>query len=156
MTTDLLLEKVKNDLKITIDYHNEDLKSLIEEVKFYLLSAGVSQSVIDSDKSVGVIVRGVSDLWNTRSDNARYSEYFYQRAEQLRSFSSSGGSSTKDTYTKEEIDEMLKNVAYDVVINKDKIYLVNEDNQEIGTTETIPQDPSIKKQEIDELFNRGN
>ena len=36
----------------------------LDEVLFYLRDAGVSEDVLESDAATGIIVRGVSDLWN--------------------------------------------------------------------------------------------
>lgn len=82
--TDLLL-KVKTALGVTGTSLDSQLELYIDEVKQYLLSAGVIPSVVESDKSVGVIIRGVADLWNYGNGDTKLSEYFYQRAEQLRS-----------------------------------------------------------------------
>ena len=76
-----LLDRVKNSLGITGSYQDDTLTEYINEVKEYLLDAGVPQTVIDSDVSAGVISRGVSDLWNYGA--GKLSEYFYQRASQL-------------------------------------------------------------------------
>lgn len=85
MMTDVeLLAKVKSCLGITGTYQDETLKIYIDEVKEYLLSAGIAQAVVDSSTAVGVISRGVADLWNYGSGTAHLSEYFYQRAIQLK------------------------------------------------------------------------
>lgn len=76
-----ILEKVKKSLGITGEYQDETLTEYINEVKEYLLDAGVPQTVIDSDISAGVISRGVCDLWNYGT--GKLSDYFYQRASQL-------------------------------------------------------------------------
>lgn len=78
-----ILTKVKNNLGITGDYQNDTLKGYIEEVKQFLLDAGVSEIVVESETSAGVIARGVSDLWNYGAGNAELSPYFMQRAAQL-------------------------------------------------------------------------
>ena len=80
-----LLFKVKTALGVTGTALDSQLELYIDEVKQYLLSAGVIPSVVESDKSVGVIIRGVADLWNYGNGDTKLSEYFYQRAEQLRS-----------------------------------------------------------------------
>lgn len=79
---DTLLERVKKSLGITGSYQDDTLTEYINEVKEYLLDAGVSQAVLDSDVSAGVISRGVSDLWNY--GDGKLSDYFYQRASQLK------------------------------------------------------------------------
>lgn len=78
-----LLEKVKSALGITGAYQDETLSLYIEDVKEYLKDAGVSESIINSSVSIGVITRGVADLWNYGSGNTELSPYFYQRAAQL-------------------------------------------------------------------------
>lgn len=83
LTKNELLEKVKTALGITGEYQDATLLLYIDEVKEYLLSAGVAQTVVDSSSSVGVISRGVSDLWNYGSGNTELSPYFMQRAIQL-------------------------------------------------------------------------
>lgn len=83
LTKSELLEKVKTALGITGNYQDDTLTIYIDEVKDYLLDAGVSKTVIESSSSVGVIARGVSDLWNYGSGNAELSPYFMQRAIQL-------------------------------------------------------------------------
>lgn len=78
-----MLEKVKTGLGITGDYQDDLLQIYIDEVISYLSSAGVSDDVIQSDASTGIIVRGVSDLWNYGSGGTQLSPYFMQRAVQL-------------------------------------------------------------------------
>lgn len=77
-----LLEQIKTALGITGTYQDDTIQFYINEVKFYLKDSGVSDDVLDSQQAVGVIARGVSDLWNYGS--GKLSEYFYQRADQLR------------------------------------------------------------------------
>lgn len=78
-----ILSKVKSALGITGTYQDETLKVYVEEVKMYMLSAGVAKGVIDSDMSAGVIARGVTDLWNYNGGAGKLSDYFYQRVSQL-------------------------------------------------------------------------
>lgn len=78
-----LLKKIKAGLGITGDYQDDTLQFYIDEVKAFMLSAGVAQSVINSPVAVGCIMRGVSDLWNYGSGSVKMSEYFIQRVLQL-------------------------------------------------------------------------
>lgn len=78
-----LLKKVKIGLGITGEYQDETLQIYIDEVKAFMRSAGVLQTVIDSPEAVGVIMRGVADLWRLDSGSATLSEYFVQRVIQL-------------------------------------------------------------------------
>lgn len=75
-----LLTEIKNRLSVTGDFHNEVISGFAEDVKSYMLSAGVKQSVIDDKKSIGCIARGVADLW---SNDGSFSEMFKQRVIQL-------------------------------------------------------------------------
>lgn len=84
MTDAELLEKVKSGLGITGTYQDETLKIYIDEVEEYLLDAGVNPKILSSPAAVGVITRGASDLWNYGAGDAKLSEYFMQRASQLR------------------------------------------------------------------------
>lgn len=83
-----LLAAVKISMNISGAHFDTTLQSYIDEVKEYLKSAGVACStdcdVIGSTLAVGCILRGVSDLWNYGNGDTKLSEYFYQRAEQLR------------------------------------------------------------------------
>ena len=79
-----LLEKVKTQLGITGAYQDEVLKGYIAEVQEYLLDAGVKDSIVNSPASVGVIARGVSDLWNFGSGSVNLSPYFKERVIQLK------------------------------------------------------------------------
>ena len=78
-----LLERVKAAIGITGDYQDETLMEYISEVKEFLSSAGVHATVLRSNKAVGVITRGVLDLWNYGAGAGILSPYFYQRATQL-------------------------------------------------------------------------
>lgn len=85
LTAEQLLEKVKSSLNVSGKHFDTTLQHYIEEVKCYLNSAGVRADVLSSSLAVGCIARGVADLWNYGNGDTKLSEYFYQRAEQLRS-----------------------------------------------------------------------
>ena len=78
-----ILSKVKSALGITGTYQDDTLNVYINEVKEYMMDAGVSESVVNSDVSAGVIARGVTDLWNYNGGGGQLSAYFYQRVSQL-------------------------------------------------------------------------
>lgn len=84
MTDAELLAKIKNGLGITGTYQDATLTVYVDEVKAFMLSAGVKASVINSPAAVGCIMRGVADLWNYGSGNASLSQYFTQRLIQLK------------------------------------------------------------------------
>lgn len=83
MTNAELLAKLKSGLGITGTYQDDTLQVYIDEVKSFMASAGVNQSVIESEAAVGCIIRGVADLWNYGSGSASLSPYFVQRMIQL-------------------------------------------------------------------------
>ena len=78
-----VLSKVKSALGMTGNYQDTTLKIYIDEVKYYMLDAGVPESVVNSEASAGVISRGVTDLWNYGTNDGKLSDYFYQRVSQL-------------------------------------------------------------------------
>lgn len=78
-----MLEKVKKGLGITGEYQDETLQAYIDEVKQFMLDGGISESVVNSNESIGLIIRGVADLWNYGSGGTSLSPYFWQRVTQL-------------------------------------------------------------------------
>lgn len=90
MTDTELLTRIKNGLGITGGFQDATLTVYVDEVKAFMVSAGVPQSVVESDVSVGCIMRGVADLWNYGSGNASLSEYFKMRLVQLKAVGSEG------------------------------------------------------------------
>lgn len=79
MTYDPMLEDVKICLGVTGTYQDATINGYIVEVKAFLIDAGASPDSI----TTGVVVRGVSDLWNYGSGEGKFSDYFMQRAAQL-------------------------------------------------------------------------
>lgn len=84
MTDTEILNKVKTSIGITGTYQDDTLLEYIAEVKLFLADAGVPTEIIESTVSAGVITRGVSDLWNYGAGTANLSDYFMQRAFQLK------------------------------------------------------------------------
>lgn len=74
-----ILAGVKSALGIEGNYQDATLTEYIDEVMTFLTDSGVSVSNI----KVGLIARGVSDLWNYGAAGGKLSEYFIQRAAQL-------------------------------------------------------------------------
>lgn len=80
MTAAELLSEIKTRLSVTGNFHDGLFTALAEDVKEYLTSAGADA---ESSAAVGVIARGVADLWNFGSGDGKFSEVFYQRLSQL-------------------------------------------------------------------------
>jgi hypothetical protein len=79
ISADQLLERVKEARNETGTFHDKRIGIYIDEVKQYLLGAGVPAAVLETDAVVGVVAIGVDDLMEEK----KLSEYFKQRAIQL-------------------------------------------------------------------------
>lgn len=71
------LDGVKNALGIEGEYQDATITEYINEVVAFLTRAGVTEI------TVGLVARGVSDLWNYGGGGGKLSDYFMQRATQL-------------------------------------------------------------------------
>jgi hypothetical protein len=80
-----MLEQVKTNIGITGKYQDATIQGYIDEVKEFLLDGGVSKEIVEADTSIGLITRGVSDLWNYGNHGTDLSTYFIKRAIQLAS-----------------------------------------------------------------------
>ena len=79
MAANTLLDNVKKSLGITGTYQDDTLTQYINEVKAFLVDAGVPEA----RQTSGVIARGVADLWNYGAGDGKLSSYFMMRATQL-------------------------------------------------------------------------
>ena len=79
MTDAQMLQSVKAALGIEGNYQDDTITEYINEVKGFLLRAGVKES----DITPGIVSRGVADLWSYGVGGGKLSEYFMQRATQL-------------------------------------------------------------------------
>lgn len=73
------IEDVKTALGITGEYQDDTITQYFDETIDFLKDAGVKEKNI----TVGIVARGVSDLWNYGAADGKLSEYFMQRATQL-------------------------------------------------------------------------
>ena len=83
MTEAELLIEVKKGLGVTGSTQDGTILRHLKDVKAFMASAGVRSTILESEASVGVILRGVADLWNLESGTVRFSPYFMQRLIQL-------------------------------------------------------------------------
>lgn len=81
MADAVMLENVKAAIGITGTYMDATISLWIDEVCDYMIGAGVSTAKLSA--SVGVISRGVNDLWNNGAGDGKLSPYFYDRVTQL-------------------------------------------------------------------------
>lgn len=84
MTAEEQLEDVKLSMGISGDFNDFSILVYIREVREFMVDAGVSENVAGSTAAIGCIARGVLDLWNYGAGNTTFSQYFFQRLEQLR------------------------------------------------------------------------
>ena len=84
MTEAELILEIKKGLGITGTYQDGTILRHLKDVKAFMASAGIRSDLIDSEASVGLLLRGVADLWNTESGTVKFSPYFYQRLIQLK------------------------------------------------------------------------
>lgn len=74
-----ILDDVSTALGISGHYLDDTLRPYVDEVIGFLKAAGVPESAI----TVGIVARGVADIWNYGGAGGVLSEYFLQRATQL-------------------------------------------------------------------------
>lgn len=76
------LEEVKKAIGITDSFQDATIMIHMQEAKEYLKGAGVSEAKLKSRKVIGLLSRGVMDLWNYGA-GSKLSSYFIERAIQL-------------------------------------------------------------------------
>lgn len=79
-----MLEEVKKRLGIFTEYQDSLLQGYIDDVRLFMIDSGVEVDIVNSLAAVGIIARGVSDLWNFGAGDAGFSDYFYKRLIQLK------------------------------------------------------------------------
>lgn len=77
------LEEVKNLLGITGNFQDKTIKQYIIEVIEEMKDSGVAQEIAVSKETVGVVARGVNDLWNLGNGGTTLSPYFKERVIKL-------------------------------------------------------------------------
>lgn len=82
MTEKELTNRVIQILGLT-EYHADIIGGFVADGIDYLKSAGVQDSVIFSNKSVGVLVQYVTDVWNLTQGQSKLSPFFKERVVQL-------------------------------------------------------------------------
>lgn len=83
MTDQELLTEVKKRIGVTGEYQDDTIKGYIQDVKDFMIDAGVDSTVMESNVIIGAVTRGVSDLWDYGSGTGEFSPYFFQRVTQL-------------------------------------------------------------------------
>lgn len=83
LTTVEQIAKIKQGLGIGEGIPDATIEIWLSDIKDFMLNAGVPNSVINSDTTIGTLARGVSDIWNYGDGNTSYSEVFKMRVAQL-------------------------------------------------------------------------
>ncbi|RTE05494.1 phage gp6-like head-tail connector protein [Paenibacillus whitsoniae] len=76
MTDDELLEKVKRGLSVSGSFNDTTLRIKVLAVKQYMLNAGITQEIMESELGVATLTIGVTDLWNLTSGEIKFSPAF--------------------------------------------------------------------------------
>lgn len=84
-----LTDECKKALNFSLDDTDPDLEKIIDQkiliVKAFLKGAGVKEEAFTTDDVIGVITIGVTDLWDLRSGEIKFSPVFNTLAIQLAS-----------------------------------------------------------------------
>lgn len=64
------------------NYYDGDIQFCINEVLSFMEDAGIPESAI-TEKTAGVVVVGVNDLFDLNGGTTKFSPYFFQRVTQL-------------------------------------------------------------------------
>lgn len=82
-----LIIECKKGLGISIEVNESidgTIKQKIQTIVAYMKGSGVTdETIVDNDLSTGVIVLGVTDLWNLNSGEVRFSPVFNTLLTQL-------------------------------------------------------------------------
>ena len=84
MTTSEQIAKIKLAVGIAEGIPDATIEVWLNDVKDFMRNAGVPEHVINADTTVGLLARGVSDIWNYGdSEKLGFSKVFEQRVVQL-------------------------------------------------------------------------
>ena len=75
----ITLTQVKAAMGVTGTYQDQTLQPWLDETLNFIKDAGVASA----DITVGVVARGVLDLWNYGAGDGTFSDYFRMRVAQL-------------------------------------------------------------------------
>lgn len=145
-------------------FQRPTIELYVAEVNEYLKDAGVPEDIIGTETTVGIVARGVADLWSYGAGNGKLSIYFKERAIQLASASSGGGgggSSDLPPVTPADDGKVLAVVdgkwsPYTLPASDDKKYLIriHINERDITRIERVPGEDG-RDITLDELFALG-
>lgn len=76
MSDEELLEKVKIGLSVGGSFNDDTLIIKTMAVKQYMLNAGITEEVLETDLGIATLTVGVMDLWNLNSGEVKFSYAF--------------------------------------------------------------------------------
>lgn len=76
MTAAELLTKIKAALYITDSYQDTALQVIIDDVKNDMKQSGISETYVESEAAVGIILQGVKDTMRLDGGAADYSQMY--------------------------------------------------------------------------------
>lgn len=71
-----LLAKVKTGMGMGAAFNDPNLQIKTIAVKQFMLNAGITQELIESDLGVATLTIGVTDLWNLSAGEIKFSDAF--------------------------------------------------------------------------------
>ena len=77
-----ILEAVKKALNISGDYQNDTLQIYVDVTIQFMINAGIPEDKVRSSSCVGILARGVNDLW-IYGEGATFSNAFVMLVSQL-------------------------------------------------------------------------
>ncbi|MGN0695036.1 MAG: hypothetical protein ACI4LK_09050 [Lentihominibacter sp.] len=83
ITDEELLKSVKKIIGASGTYADPALSLLIEDVKYDLIEKGVHEVAVNSRAAIGIIARGVDDMWQLGGGTVNLSPFYKERAIQL-------------------------------------------------------------------------
>ena len=83
LTNQEQITQIKAALGIGDGIPDATINVWLTDVKDYMLNAGVPNSVINAQTTIGTLTRGVADCWNYGAGNTGFSTLFKERVAQL-------------------------------------------------------------------------
>ena len=78
-----MLEEIKTRLSIYGTDLDPTITGMIDDVVAFCLAAGIKYSQLTQPSAIGLIARGVADLWNYGAGDGKFSPLFHMRLNQL-------------------------------------------------------------------------
>lgn len=87
MSNENLLAEVKKGLSISGEYTDATLMTKVLAVKGFILNAGVTGAILETELGLATLTVGVNDLWNLTPGEVKFSPAFSILLTQLQAMS---------------------------------------------------------------------